>query len=137
MHAGMGSVDGGWMRDHLTELTAALVAFATDLGSRLSDVTLVTLTEFGRRIEENGSGGTDHGHGQTVFLLGGGVVGGMVHGSWPGLAPGSLVDGDLQATTDYRTLLAEILEKRCRAAAGAEVFPGIGSGRLGVVNQRP
>ncbi len=88
MHAGMGRVDGGWMRDHLTELSGALSAFATDLGTRMSDVTLITLTEFGRRVEENGSGGTDHGHGQVVLAMGGGVVGGKVHGSWPGLAPG-------------------------------------------------
>jgi len=99
-------------------------------------VTLVTLTEFGRRIEENGSGGTDHGFGQTVLLMGGGVVGGQVHGTWPGLAPGSLIDGDLMSTTDYRTLLAEVLEKRCRAGSVGQVFPDIGSERLGVVTPR-
>jgi uncharacterized protein (DUF1501 family) len=136
MHAGMGDVDGGWMVDHLSELSQALSAFATDLGPTLSDVTLVTLTEFGRRVEENGSGGTDHGFGQTVLLLGGGVVGGQVHGAWPGLAPGALIDGDLNATTDYRRLLAEILEKRCRASSVSEVFPDLGAERLGVVVPR-
>ena len=136
MHAGMGDVAGGWMVDHLTELSLSLSAFAADLGTRLSDVTLVTLTEFGRRIEENGSGGTDHGFGQTVLLMGGGVVGGQVHGTWPGLAPGSLIDGDLMSTTDYRTLLAEVLEKRCRAGSVGQVFPDIGSERLGVVTPR-
>jgi uncharacterized protein (DUF1501 family) len=136
MHAGMGRVGGGWMVDHLTELSGALAAFATDLGPRLADVTLVTLTEFGRRVEENGSGGTDHGHGQAVLLLGGGVRGGQVHGQWPGLAPGALVDGDLAATTEYRTILAEILEKRCGAGSVASIFPGIGSQRPGVVNGR-
>lgn len=136
MHAGMGDVDGGWMVDQLTELSRALAAFGADLGSRMADVTLVTLTEFGRRIEENGSGGTDHGFGQVVLMLGGGVRGGQVHGAWPGLAPESLVDGDLNGTTDYRLVLAEVLEKRCRAGSVGDVFPGIGTGRPGVFNQR-
>jgi len=117
MHAGQGDVGGGWMVDHLTELSSALAAFSTDLGATMGDVTLITLTEFGRRIEENGSGGTDHGFGQSVFLMGGGVRGGQVHGTWPGLAPQDLVDGDLDATTDYRNLLAEVLEKRCGAGS--------------------
>lgn len=67
MHAGQGDVAGGWLVDHLTEFSSALAAFATDLGHAMNDVTLITLTEFGRRIEENGSGGTDHGFGQAVF----------------------------------------------------------------------
>jgi uncharacterized protein (DUF1501 family) len=136
MHAGMGGVGGGWLHDHLTELSAALAAFATDLGPRLGDVTLVTLTEFGRRVEENGSGGTDHGHGQAVLVLGGGVRGGQVHGRWPGLAPGDLVDGDLAATTEYRTILAEILERRCGVGGASGIFPGLGSERPGIVNPR-
>jgi uncharacterized protein (DUF1501 family) len=64
------------------------------------------------------------------------VVGGQVHGAWPGLAPGALIDGDLNATTDYRRLLAEILEKRCRASSVSEVFPDLGAERLGVVVPR-
>ncbi len=138
MHAGQGDVGGGWMVDHLTELSAALAAFAIDLGSAMGDVTLITLTEFGRRIEENGSGGTDHGFGQSVFLLGGGVRGGQVHGTWPGLAPDDLIDGDLAATTDYRNLLAEVLEKRCGASSSevSGIFPGISNDRLDVVRQR-
>ncbi|MGZ8631261.1 MAG: DUF1501 domain-containing protein [Actinomycetota bacterium] len=138
MHAGQGDVGGGWMVDHLTEFSTALAAFATDLGTAMGDVTLITLTEFGRRIEENGSGGTDHGFGQAVFLLGGGVKGGQVHGDWPGLAPAQLVDGDLDATTDYRNLLASVLEKRCGAGPAdvANVFPGIGAERPDVVQQR-
>jgi uncharacterized protein (DUF1501 family) len=138
MHAGQGDVGGGWMVDHLAEFSSALAAFATDLGAAMSGVTLITLTEFGRRIEENGSGGTDHGFGQSVFLLGDGVRGGQVHGDWPGLAPNDLVDGDLDATTDYRTLLAEVLEKRCGANAGdvADVFPDISSERRNVVEPR-
>jgi uncharacterized protein (DUF1501 family) len=138
MHAGMGTTAGGWMVDQLTELSGVLSAFAQDLGSTLGDVTLVTLTEFGRRAEENGSGGCDHGYGQAVFMLGGGVKGGTVHGTWPGLAPGDLVDGDLDGRqNDYRNVLAEILEKRCRATAVSDVFPGIDSDRYGIVNTRP
>ena len=139
MHSDMGSVDTGWLHDHLTDFSAALAAFATDLGPRLSDVTVVTLTEFGRRVEENGSG-ADHGHGQAVLLLGGGVNGGQVHGPWPGLNPDTeLVDGDLAGPTDYRTLLAEILEKRCRATNSdvLTAFPGIPANRVGVVAPRP
>jgi uncharacterized protein (DUF1501 family) len=132
----MGGVNNGWMHDHLTELSGSLAAFAADLGPRIADVTLVTLTEFGRRVEENGSGGTDHGFGQVVLALGGGVRGGQVLGSWPGLAPSALVDGDLNGTTDYRLMLAEVLEKRCGAGSLSSVFPGIGSERPGLFNQR-
>jgi uncharacterized protein (DUF1501 family) len=137
MHADQGTVDTGWMHDHLGELSDALAAFATDLGSLMNGVTLVSLTEFGRRVEENGSGGTDHGYGQAVMLLGGGVKGGQVHGTWPGLAEGDLIDGDLDSTTDYRNLLAEILEKRCGATASNidDVFPSITSDRPNVVDQ--
>jgi uncharacterized protein (DUF1501 family) len=137
MHEGQGSVDTGWMHDHLTELSDALAAFATDLGPLMNGVTLVSLTEFGRTVGENGSGGTDHGYGQAVMLLGGGVKGGQVHGAWPGLANYQLMDGDLAATTDYRNLLAEILEKRCGANASniGDIFPGITNDRPDIVNQ--
>lgn len=136
MHAGMGGPDNGWMHDHLTELSNAMSAFATDLGPGLANVTLVTLTEFGRRVQENGSGGTDHGFGQVVLMLGGGVQGGAVHGTWPGLAESDLVDGDLNGLNDYRLVLAEILEKRCGASSVGQIFPGIPQDRLGVVRPR-
>jgi len=135
MHAGIGSSDKGWMFDRLTTLGQALAAFATDLGKKLDDVTLVTLSEFGRRVVENGSGGLDHGHGNLCMVLGGGVVGGRVYGRWPGLAAGQLDDGDLAGTTDYRTILAEVLEKRGRLSS-APVFPGLPAGRLGLVRAR-
>ncbi len=136
MHVDLGAVDNGWMFDKLTELSGALAAFATDLGpSQMGTTTVVTLTEFGRRAEENGSGGVDHGFGQAVFLLGGGIKGGQVHGAWPGLAPADLIDGDLNGVNDYRLVLAEILEKRCEAASVSTVFPGIDSTRYGVATQ--
>ena len=136
MHAGMGNVDSGWLHDHLSELGRSLAAFAIDLGTDLNRVTLLTLTEFGRRVKENGSGGTDHGHGQAVLLLGGGVDGGKVHGQWPGLAEVDLVDGDLAGTTDYRSLLAEALEKRCGAGTLSEVFPSLSADRVGAFKPR-
>jgi len=103
-------------------------------------VTFTTLTEFGRRVEDNGSGGTDHGYGQLVTLMGGGIQGTAVHGTWPTLAPNALLDGDLKATTDYRALLAELLRKRCRATTADvnAIFPGIGSiPAPGVANPKP
>jgi uncharacterized protein (DUF1501 family) len=134
MHADLGTPDAGRMATGLTQLGAALAAFATDLGpARMRRVTVVTLSEFGRRVEENGSGGVDHGHGNAVLLLGGGVVGGRVHGVWPGLAADTLVDGDLAGTTDYRQLLAEILTKRCGLVSPSSVFPGLRPKPLGIV----
>lgn len=137
MHSGMGTTDEGWLHDHLTELSAALAAFNQDMGPQMNSTTLATLTEFGRRVEENGSGGVDHGYGQVVMLMGGGVVGGKVHGVWPGLAEADLIDGDLAATTDYRVVLAELLEKRCEATGMSSIFPGISSSRLGIATQGP
>lgn len=136
MHAGLGRVDGGWMREKLTELSSALAAFATDLGSAFGSTTLVTLSEFGRRVGENASGGLDHGHGNAVLLLGGGVVGGRVHGVWPGLGADRLVDGDLAGTTDYRSVIGEVLQKRCGAGSLGTIFPGFGGSPLGVVRAR-
>jgi uncharacterized protein (DUF1501 family) len=136
MHEDVGAPDRGRLHDHLDELARCLAAFATDLGPLLDDLTLVTLSEFGRRVEENGSGGTDHGHGNAVLLLGGGVVGGTVHGRWPGLADADLVDGDLAGATDYRQLLAEVLTARCGVGSVASVFPGLTPAPLGVVRPR-
>jgi uncharacterized protein (DUF1501 family) len=125
MHANLGRVDNGWMRDNLVELGGALKAFATDLGAMLDSTTLVTISEFGRRVGENESGGVDHGWGNAMMVLGGHVVQG-VHGTWPGLADAKLTQGDLTATTDYRAVLADILVNRTGASVAQvqEVFPG-------------
>ena len=137
MHVDLGQFNTGWMHDQLTELSGALAAFATDLGtSAMNDVSLVTLTEFGRRAEENGSGGVDHGFGQAVLLLGGGIRGGHVHGVWPGLADADLVDGDLDGVNDYRKVLAELLEKRCEAGSVSDVFPDLAADRLNISTVR-
>ncbi|HEV7823394.1 MAG TPA: DUF1501 domain-containing protein [Mycobacteriales bacterium] len=138
MHEGLGApVAGNWMHDHLTELARALAAFATDLGTTgLAGVTLLTLSEFGRRVGENGSSGLDHGHANAMLVLGGGVAGGTVYGTWPGLAEAQLDDGSLRGTTDYRAVIGEILQKRCGMGSLAGVFPGVEPGRLGLVRAR-
>ncbi|WP_430791987.1 DUF1501 domain-containing protein [Actinoplanes sp. G11-F43] len=126
MHEGLGAaVKGQRMYDNLAALAAALHAFVTDLGeATMRDVTVLTVSEFGRRVRENGSKGADHGHGNAMMLLGGGIRGGRVYGAWPGLGPGALADGDLAVTTDYRSVIGEVLQKRCGLGSLAEVFPG-------------
>jgi uncharacterized protein (DUF1501 family) len=127
---------GGWDTHHaeggptgqmarlLTDLAEGLAAFATDLGDQMKHVVVVTMSEFGRRVIENASGGTDHGHGNSMLVLGGGVNGGKVYGSWPGLAPDQLASpGDLQVTTDFRTVLSEIVDRRLLNSNLAQVFP--------------
>ncbi len=121
-HAEEGSVEGA-MADLLAELAAGLNAFYTDMQDDFHRITLVTMSEFGRRVQENASQGTDHGHGNVMFLLGGGVNGGRVYGDWPGLEEEHLDRGDLAITTDYRTVLSEIVQKRLLNAQLDEVFP--------------
>lgn len=137
MHSGLGAAGGGWMMDKLTELATALAAFDADLGALMSGVTVLTISEFGRRAAENGSGGLDHGHGNLMLALGGGVVGGRVHGKYPGLSASALDDGAVASVTDYRDVIGEVLTKRCGAGSLAEVFPGFSSaGALGLVRSR-
>ena len=133
MHADLGRTDNGWMHDKLTDLGGSLAAFATDLGTALDHVTLVTMSEFGRRVEENESGGVDHGWGNCMFVLGGHVVTG-VHGTWPTLAADRLTDGDLTVTTDYRAVLADVLANRTGATVPQiqTVFPNYSGQTLGV-----
>ena len=120
-HAGQ----AGQQAARLRELGGALAAFQRDLGSRAADVVLVTLTEFGRTVRENGNRGTDHGHGSVSLVLGGAVQGGRVRGRWPGLGAHDLYEGrDLKVTTDYRDLLAELLVRHLGAADLGSVFPG-------------
>ncbi len=133
MHSQLGRVDAGDMRTHLAELAGALAAFSTDLGPALDDVTLVTMTEFGRRLQENGNAGTDHGHGSVMLLLGGGLNGGRVHGAWPGLEPSALNQGDVAGANDYRNVLSEVLATRFNVANSADIFPGFQSQRIGIM----
>ena len=123
MHVGVGGVDAGLLTNAVEELALALNAFFTDLGSLGSRVTVVTISEFGRRVAENASNGLDHGWGNVMLLLGAGVRGGRYHGTWPGLGDGKLVDGDLAVTNDYRSVLAEVVSSRFGADV-SKVFPG-------------
>jgi uncharacterized protein (DUF1501 family) len=136
MHEDLGTaVSGKRYYDHLNALAAALAAFAADLGpDGMRRVTLVTISEFGRRVAQNGSAGLDHGYGNAMFLLGGNVKGGKVYGKWPGLAPSQLIDGDLAVTTDYRAVIAEVLRVRCGLTNTSTVFPGVATSSLGLVS---
>lgn len=123
-HVNEGAVEGR-LAALLRELGQGLAAFATDLGDRMSEIVFVTLSEFGRTAHENGNRGTDHGHGNCMFVLGGPVRGGRVYGRWPGLAPDQLNEQrDLKVTTDYRTVLAEILTHHLAVTDLEPVFPG-------------
>ncbi len=133
MHTNLGTVDGGEMRNSLGALASALGAFATDLGPQLDDVTLVTMTEFGRRVAQNGNAGTDHGHGGLMLLLGGGLVGGQVHGKWPGIAPDNLDNGDIAGANDYRDVLGEVLQRGFNVGDVKKVFPDHEYARIGVL----
>ena len=138
MHEALGTaVKGQRMYDNLAETASALAAFAADLGpDGMKNVTLVTVSEFGRRVQENASRGADHGHGNAMLVLGGGIRGGKVYGTWPGLSPDALVAGDLAATTDYRAVIAELLQKRCTLGATDAVFPAVAPSRLGLAIAR-
>jgi uncharacterized protein (DUF1501 family) len=115
----------GQLTQRLREYGEGLGAFYRDLGDRMRNVVVLTMTEFGRSIKQNGSGGTDHGHASALFVMGGPVKGKKVYGKWPGLATGDLYEGrDLALTTDFRDVFTEILRKHMRAADTAKVFPG-------------
>jgi len=108
----------------LRDLADGLAAFHADLFEEANRLTIVVMSEFGRRLAENASLGTDHGHGSAMLLMGGNVRGGQVHGQWPGLNEGQLVGpGDLAVTTDYRDVLAEVCLKRLNNPAIADIFP--------------
>jgi uncharacterized protein (DUF1501 family) len=121
MHSGAGGPDGGWMYGNVQNFADSITAFLGDLGTQAPKVTLVTLSEFGRRVEENDNYGTDHGYGNVMFVAGAGVRGGY-RGTWPGLGTG--YDSDLRVTTDYRQVLADIVQARFGAST-SKVFPGL------------
>ncbi len=124
----------GLMAGLLKELAEGLAAFHADTADYADQLTVVAMSEFGRRVEENGSLGTDHGHGSLMMLLGGHVVGGRVHGQWPGLAEGQLVGpGDLAVTTDYRDVLAEVCLKRLNNPTVGQIFPDYQATLRGIV----
>lgn len=136
MHEGMGSAASGYARDLIGRLGTNLAAFAHDLGPLLARTTIVTVSEFGRRVAQNSSGGLDHGHGSAWLLLGGGIRGGRVHGRWPGLAAAHLDDGDLRVTSDYRDVLGELVHRRLGVTDWRAVFPDHRPRPLGLAVQR-
>lgn len=132
-HYNQGGADGQLAR-LLKDLGDGLGAFYADLRDKMQTVLVVTMSEFGRRAEENAAGGTDHGHASTMFVMGGGVNGKKVYGGWPGLKKENLHEGlDLKLTTDYRDVLSEILTKRLNNPALDKIFPGYTPKMRGVV----
>jgi uncharacterized protein (DUF1501 family) len=133
-HVGQGA-EQGQLANRLRDFGASLAAFTQDLGDRMGDVVVLTMSEFGRTVAENGNRGTDHGHATAMLLLGGGVRGGAVYGRWPGLARERLYEGrDLAVTTDFRALFAEVAGRHLGIAKPAALFPGwTGAPSLGVM----
>ncbi len=123
-HVQQGAVSDGQMPRLIAEFAQGLAAFYADLQDQMQRITVVTMSEFGRRVQENNSHGTDHGHGNVMFLMGGGINGRKVYGDWPGLSADKLYGpGDLAITTDFRDVLGEIVQKRLRNSNLSAVFP--------------
>jgi uncharacterized protein (DUF1501 family) len=123
-HVNEGGVQGQ-LANLLKDLGQSLAAFHQDMGDRMADIVVVTMSEFGRTAKENGNRGTDHGHANCMFVMGGDVKGGRVYGKWPGLADHQLNEGrDLALTTDFRTVVGEILNKHLGVKDLGPVFPG-------------
>ena len=129
-HVDVGTIAYGRMRNNAANLASSIAAFFTDLGPYADKVTLVTISEFGRRIVENAQRGLDHGWGNVMFLAGAGVKGGQYYARWPGLDLS--LDADLPVTTDYRSVLAEVVAARTDASV-ATVFPGLVPEAVGVM----
>jgi uncharacterized protein (DUF1501 family) len=126
-----GQPTNGQLANNLGQFGQALAAFYQDLGDRMEDVTLVTMSEFGRTVKENGDRGTDHGHANVMFVMGGDVRGGKVYGDWPGLQEEQLYEGrDLALTTDFRDVLGELVAKHVGNPDLRSVFPGYDSPRF-------
>jgi uncharacterized protein (DUF1501 family) len=123
-HVNEGGVQGQ-LSNLLRELGQAMAAFRQDMGDHMEGIVFVTMSEFGRTAKENGNRGTDHGHANCMFVMGGPVKGGKVYGRWPGLDQGQLNEGrDLALTTDFRCVLGEILQKHIGVRDLVPVFPG-------------
>lgn len=123
-HAGEGNAQGQ-LANRLKEFSEGLVAFYTDLGDRMEDVVVLTMSEFGRTTRENGNRGTDHGHANCLFVLGGPVKGGKVYAQWPGLRNEDLYEGrDLALTTDFRDVFSEVVYRHLGCKNLESIFPG-------------
>jgi len=133
MHTSVGLAPAGRMRAMVDELAGAIAAFFTDLGELADSVTLVTISEFGRRVAENGTSGLDHGYGNCMLTIGAGVRGGRYVAEWPGLGQAQLIDDDLAVTVDYRSVLSEVVRARFPAVSRPTVFPGFVAEDVGVM----
>ena len=128
-----GRAERGRRAAHLAQLAAGLSGFATALGPEYQDTVVLVISEFGRTVKENGNGGTDHGHGNVMWVMGGPVRGGKVYGRWPGLATSALYqERDLAVATDFRQPIGAVLQSHLALsdAQVAEVFPGKPAGRI-------
>jgi uncharacterized protein (DUF1501 family) len=130
-HTNIGTTANGNIKSRTDEFAGAIAAFFADLGPLADKVTLVTISEFGRRVKENANQGLDHGHGNVMFVMGAGVRGGQYYGKWPGLS--NTTDADLLVTTDYRNVLSEIITSRFDASP-SEIFPGLTPAKVGVMS---
>ena len=123
-HVNQGSSQGQ-LATRLDDFAQSIAALVTDLGDRMADTVVLTMSEFGRAVNENGNRGTDHGHGNAMLVMGGGVRGGHVYGRWPGLAIDKRYEGrDLAVTTDFRDVFGEIVVKHLGVADPKPIFPG-------------
>lgn len=117
--------EGPQLNNLLRDFGGALGAFYRDMGDRMADITLVTMSEFGRTARENGNRGTDHGHANAMMVMGGDVKGGKIYGDWPGLDSDQLYENrDLAVTTDFRDVLGELVSKQLGNRSLQTVFPG-------------
>lgn len=133
VHSAAG-VATGTMADNFKNLNDTIMAFKQDVGALWNSTSIVTITEFGRRLQENASAGLDHGWGSAMFVMGGGIKGGKVVANWPGLDEANLHNGDLAVTLDYRDVLSNVLRNRgnLTTAELAQIFPGFKSQDLGL-----
>ncbi|MGH9420756.1 MAG: DUF1501 domain-containing protein, partial [Thermoanaerobaculia bacterium] len=123
-HVNQGSTSGQ-LAGRLDDFSQSIAAMVTDLGDKMGDVVILTMSEFGRMARENGNRGTDHGHAGALFVIGGDVKGGKVHGKWPGLADEQLYEGrDLALTTDFRSVFSEVTARHLGATKLDKIFPG-------------
>ena len=123
-HVNQGSAQGQ-LATRLDDFGRGLAALVTDLGDRMEDTVVLTMSEFGRAVSENGNRGTDHGHGNAMIAIGGPVHGGRVYGKWPGLAANQRYEGrDLAVTTDFRDVFAEVVVRHLGVTDPAPIFPG-------------
>lgn len=123
-HVNQGGAQGQ-LATRLDDFARSIAALTTDLGERMADTVVLTMSEFGRAVAENGNGGTDHGHGNAMIVIGGGVRGGRVYGRWPGLATDRRFEGrDLAVTTDFRDVFAEIVVRHLGVGDPRSIFPG-------------